>query len=96
MLKRVIWWTVGATMGAVGSKWAERKVKRKVTSTIAKYSPPAVAERVKDTAIQRGVNVVDGVRTAIDTGRQAADERQSELRAKYGIDAPDGSGNSPK
>jgi hypothetical protein len=83
MFKRVTWWIVGATMGAAGSKWAERKVKRKVSQTVARYTPPAVADRVKTNTKHRTLTVVDGVKNAVDTGRRAADEREEELRARY-------------
>jgi hypothetical protein len=70
-------------MGAAGSKWAERKVKRKVAQTVARYTPPAVAERVVETTKQRTLSVVGGVKGAVDTGRQAAGEREQELRNRY-------------
>jgi hypothetical protein len=83
VFKRVTWWIVGATMGAAGSKWAERKVKRKVSQTVARYTPPAVADRVKTNTKQRTLTVVGGVKNAVETGRDAAGEREDELRARY-------------
>jgi hypothetical protein len=83
MFTRIIWWAAGATMGAVGSAWAQRKVKRKVVETVQHFAPPAVAERVKHNAKQHTLTVVDGVRNAVDTGRQAAVDREAELRDRY-------------
>jgi hypothetical protein len=83
MFTRIIWWAAGASMGAVGSAWAQRKLKRKVAQTAQHFAPPAVAERVKHSAKNRTVTVVDGVRNAVDTGRQAAMDREAELRDRY-------------
>jgi hypothetical protein len=83
MFKRVIWWATGATMGAVGSQWAQRKVKRKVAQTVQRYTPPAVADRVVAGTKARTLTVVDGVRGAIDTGKHEAQAREDELRDRY-------------
>jgi hypothetical protein len=88
MLKRVVWWAAGAAMGAVGSQWAERKVRKTIAAQRDRYRPPAVAERMKGNAKDRTVTVLDGVRSAVDTGRRAAQDRESELREKYQASAP--------
>ncbi len=79
MFKRVIWWATGATMGAAGSAWAQRKVKRKVQRTVARYTPPAVRDRVT----ARARDLADELRSAVDEGRTAQDERAEELRSRF-------------
>jgi hypothetical protein len=84
MIKRVVWWGVGAAMGIVGSQWAQHRVKRRVAQVVQKYAPPAVAKRVKANTKVRTLTVVDGVRGAIDTGKAAAGAREQELRDRFG------------
>ncbi len=83
MIKRVVWWGVGAVMGVLGSQWAQHRLKRRVSRVVEKYSPPAVAQRLKHSAKVRTLTVVDGVRGAVDTGRAAADAREQELRTRF-------------
>ncbi len=70
-------------MGAIGSQWAQRKVKRKVAQTVQRYTPPAVADRVVTVTKARTLTVVGGVRDAIETGRHEAQVREDELRSRY-------------
>jgi hypothetical protein len=92
VFKRLIWWAAGAAMGTVGSRWAERKVRRTVAQKVDRYRPPAVAAKVKDSAIDRTVTVIDGVRGAVQTGRQAAADREVELRNRYRTSGTAGAG----
>jgi hypothetical protein len=87
MIKRVTWWAAGAVMGAAGSQWAQRRFKRRVSAVIERYAPPAVVERAKANTKVRTLTVVDGVKSAIDTGKAAADSREQELRTKLGTRA---------
>ena len=88
MFKRVIWWAGGAVMGAGGSAWVQRKVKRTVRAKRAKYAPSAVAVRVGDrlTGSVRGVG--ETVRDVIGEGRTGMREREAELHAE--LEAPSG------
>lgn len=88
MFKRVIWWTTGAVMGAAGSALAQRKVKKQVQATVQRYAPPAVADRAKQRVIDTAHSLVDDVRDAIDEGRDAAVDRQLELRRKLLVGRP--------
>ncbi len=88
VFKRVIWWASGAVMGAGGSAWVQRKVKRTVQSKRAKYAPSAVAVRVGDrlTGSVRGVG--ETVRDVIDEGRTGMRQREAELHAE--LEGPSG------
>ena len=68
MIKRVIWFGVGAAAGSVGTVWAERKVR----SQLDRARPVNVAESARR-----------AVRAALDEGRSAAREREIELRERY-------------
>jgi hypothetical protein len=70
-------------MGAIGSQWAQRKVKRKVVQTVQRYTPPAVADRVIESTKARTLTVAGGVRGAIETGKKEAQTREDELRSRY-------------
>ena len=82
VFKRVIWWASGAVMGAGGSAWVQRKVKRTVRATRANYAPSKLAGRVGDrfTGSIRGVG--ETVRDAMDEGRTGMREREAELHAE--------------
>jgi len=81
VFKRVIWWTTGATMGAAGSLWAQRKVKKTVQTTIEKYSPPAVAHR----AVDRAKAIGGDLRSVVDEGRAAQADKELELRDRFRV-----------
>ena len=68
-------------MGAVGSAYARRKVRRTVRRTVDRYSPPAVRDRVTG----RARDLASGVRSAVDEGRVAQDERAEDLRRRYRV-----------
>ena len=61
-------------VGAGGSVWAQRKVRR----TVERYLPEQVSRQVGDQARQIGADV----RAALVEGRQAMAEREAELRAQ--------------
>jgi hypothetical protein len=73
VFKRLMWWATGAAMGAGGSLWARRKVKRVVQAQV---------ERVADTL--KPANVASAAKGrvlhAVDQGRHAATAREVQLR----------------
>lgn len=77
MIKRLVWWTSGALMGASGSMWLQRKVRRTVQERIA---PSAIAQGITGRARELG----GGVRSAVDEGRAAMRTREAELRDELG------------
>jgi hypothetical protein len=74
MMKRVVWLAAGATMGAVGSQWVQRKVKRK----LATLAPPAIASKASGTVKGLGRDL----RSVMSEGRHAMREREVELRTE--------------
>ncbi|MGH8992815.1 MAG: hypothetical protein ACRDYV_12250 [Acidimicrobiia bacterium] len=70
MFKRVRWIVMGMGMGASGSVWVRRKMRRFLKS----YTPPAVATRAAASA-------KDEFKAAWTEGREAMREREAELRA---------------
>lgn len=83
MFKRVIWWATGAVAGTVGSRWLERKAKRVVTTKVAALAPSAVVQRVRGIASSRNDATRARIRSAINEGRTAASDRESELRNSF-------------
>jgi hypothetical protein len=81
VFKRVIWWGTGAAMGAVGSAYAQHKVKKTVRAKVARYTPPAVADRVLDRAKMLGSDL----RSVVDEGKAAQADRESELRSRFRV-----------
>lgn len=72
MIKRIVWMGFGAVIGASGSVWANRRVRRFVD----RYAPEHVRHR-----IQNRVRTASGhVRAAVDEGRSAMREREAQLR----------------
>jgi len=74
MIKRAIWLGVGASMGAWGSRWANRRMR----NIVDKYAPAEVRNRVQDRARTAGGRV----RSAVDDGREAMREREAQLRGR--------------
>jgi hypothetical protein len=74
MFKRVTWVGVGFTIGVGTTVMAARKARQQVE----RYKPNAMATRLADSAQA----VRDRVAAALDDGRDAAREREAELRAK--------------
>jgi hypothetical protein len=77
-MKRVVWFTMGAAAGVVGTTWTQRKVKQ----AAAAAKPRAVATRAAGAVRSRGADFVDAVRE----GRLAMHQREAELRAQ--LDGP--------
>lgn len=72
MIKRLTWWATGAVMGAGGSAWVQRKLRK----TMARFSPPAIAGTAKGVAKELGQDL----RSVLSEGRQAMKERETQLR----------------
>jgi hypothetical protein len=68
MFKRAIWFSVGAAAGAAGTVWTERTVRRQLD----RAKPSHVVETARR-----------AVRAALDEGRDAARQREVELRDRY-------------
>ena len=66
-MKRVVWFTVGASAGVAGTMWTQKKVKQ----AAAAAKPRAVATRA-----------VDAVRDAVREGRLGMRQKEAELRAQ--------------
>jgi hypothetical protein len=79
-------------MGAAGSAFAQRKLRRQVRATVERYAPPAIADRARRRIKYGALNVADNVRDAIDEGRGAASARQLELHQKIAGTMPAPSG----
>jgi hypothetical protein len=75
MMKRVTWWLAGVVIGAGGSGWLRRRVRRRIAET-----PVA---RAVGTARSLPATVSTALRGAIDEGRNAAHARERELRAEH-------------
>jgi ElaB/YqjD/DUF883 family membrane-anchored ribosome-binding protein len=67
-------------MGAGGSSWFQRKVRRAVHAQVAKIAPPNVA----DVAVKKAKELRSRVASAVGEGRSAMSERESDLRARIG------------
>ncbi|MBO0692913.1 MAG: hypothetical protein J2P58_08455 [Acidimicrobiaceae bacterium] len=75
MFKRLRWTVFGALVGAAGSMWARRRVRR----TVERYLPEEVSTRAR----QRLSSAGDDLRAAIEEGRAAMKEHEAELRSRY-------------
>lgn len=73
MFKRLIWWSTGALMGAGGSWWAKRKVKRAVQVALDDARIAIQPGVVADAAKRR-------VSRAVQAGRWAAEDRERALK----------------
>jgi hypothetical protein len=72
VFKRVVWLGIGTGIGAAGSLWAERKVRRRME----RYTPTGVAKQV--TVASRCIR--DDLALAAEEGRRGMREREAELR----------------
>jgi hypothetical protein len=73
MFKRVTWLTVGFGLGVGTTVAAAREVRKRVD----RYQPNALVDRASDGLVRLRDQLAD----AVDTGREAAREREVELRA---------------
>ncbi len=67
-----MWGGIGTGIGAAGSLWAERKVRRRME----RYTPTGVAKQV--TVASRRIR--DDLALAAEEGRRGMREREAELR----------------
>ena len=74
MFKRVVWFGVGAAAGSAGTIWTQRKVREQME----KATPAHIATVAGDATRRVGA----AVRDAVVEGRQAANEREAELRGR--------------
>jgi rRNA-processing protein FCF1 len=68
-------------MGAGGSTWLQRKVKRTVQAKVAALVPAAVISSVSEKAKSVSSRARVAVKGAVADGRSAARDREQELRA---------------
>jgi hypothetical protein len=76
VIRRLVWFTSGATAGFGGAMWVRRRIRR----TARRYAPEQL--RADTTASVRRLGA--GVRDAVAEGRSAMREREAELRAELG------------
>jgi hypothetical protein len=74
LIRRLVWFTSGATAGFGGAMWVRRRIRR----AVRRYAPENV--RADATASVRRMGA--GVRDAVTEGRSAMREREAELRAE--------------
>jgi hypothetical protein len=77
MFKRVTWLGVGFTIGVGTTVVAARKARRQLD----RYKPNVMVDRVTATITDRATSLRDQVAVALDDGKQAAKDRELELRA---------------
>jgi hypothetical protein len=94
MFKRVTWLGVGFTLGVGTSVVAARKARQQLD----RYKPPALVDRVTTTVTTKTTTFKDQVVVALTEGRQAAKDREAELREARGLsvvpDPPSSSSSS--
>jgi hypothetical protein len=74
LIRRLVWFTSGATAGVGGVIW----IRRRIRHAVRRYAP----ERVKAEATASARRLGSGVRDAVAEGRRAMREREAELRAE--------------
>jgi hypothetical protein len=74
LIRRLVWFTTGATAGFGGAMWIRRQVLRRVE----RLMPERVVSDAGETARKAG----KGLRAAVAEGRAAARGREAELRAE--------------
>ena len=82
MIRRLFWVSFGAGLGAttaiVTTRWTRRQVQ--------KAAPRAIASEARGGLADLGRLLA----TSVAQGRRAADERERQLRARYGLDEAHG------
>jgi hypothetical protein len=73
VIRRLVWFTSGATAGLGGAVWVRRRIRR----TVRRYAPEQL--RADTTASVRRLG--SSVRDAVAEGRSGMREREAELRA---------------
>jgi hypothetical protein len=74
MFKRATWLTVGFGLGVGATVAGARAVKKQVE----RYQPNAVVDRLTDSVVA----LRDQLKAAVDDGREAARDRETELRSR--------------
>ena len=74
MFKRATWLTIGFGLGVGTTVAAAREVRKRVD----RYQPNAVVDRLTE----RTISLRDQLLAAVDDGREAAREREAELRTR--------------
>jgi len=74
VVRRMLWFTTGATAGFGGAMWIRRRVLR----TVQRYTPAHVHDEVGSSVRRLGSEV----REAVSEGRRTMAEREAELRAE--------------
>jgi hypothetical protein len=78
VIRRLFWVSFGAGLGATTAIMTTRWTRKQVQ----KASPQAIAREAKG-----GLNDIGRlVASSMEQGRRAADERERQLRARYGLD----------
>ncbi|HEY3942413.1 MAG TPA: hypothetical protein VGL60_08005 [Acidimicrobiales bacterium] len=81
---RVRWLAAGATIGAGGTLWARRRLRRRVHQAVDRLAPSSLSQGVGEGARQVG----DRVRGAFDAGRRERARREAELRQHLAATSP--------
>jgi hypothetical protein len=88
MFKRATWLGVGFTLGVGTTVVAARKARQQLD----RYKPPAMLDRVTTTVTGKASSFKDQVVVALHEGRDAAKQREEQLRddkfAARGTDPP--------
>ena len=77
MFKRATWLGVGFTIGVGTTVVAARKARQQLD----RYKPNAMVDRVTTSITDKASSLRSQVTAAVDDGRQAARDREAELRA---------------
>lgn len=80
MFKRLLWLTIGLTVGFGTSYWTVRYVRR----TLVRFTP----ERLADDATRMARTVASELKAAAAEGREAMRRREAELWAELGRNRP--------
>jgi len=88
VFKRATWLGVGFTLGVGTTVVAARKARQQLD----RYKPPAVVDRVTTSITDKASSLRAHVTEALADGKQAAKDREQELRKPYarGVEETDG------
>ena len=79
VVRRLVWFTSGATAGFGGAIWIRRRIRR----TVRRYAPEQLQSEAAASVRRLGWDVRD----AVVEGRSAMRQREAELRAELRPDA---------
>jgi hypothetical protein len=77
MVKRVVWFGLGAASGCVAAVWGLSSVRR----ASQRLTPERMSSELTDALRERGRSLSDDLRDAVAEGREAMQARELELRA---------------